>query len=157
MGLKPHVRTNFIGTTWTTLNEMKSAVIPYDSQHWQINNIQYGTPKASGSSTTDKTKTNTYFVKSEIAKNGAKDPSTWHLPQEDFEKCQKNWWCFKCYKEGNEVIGSGKFHPNHNKPQQTTYKKQNTKIAMTSASQQDSRKDTDSDSDTETVVTQPKN
>jgi len=158
MGLKPHVRTNFIGTNWTTLNEMKSAVIPYDSQHWQINNIQYGTPRASGSSNTDKTKTNTYFVKSEIAKNGATDPSTWRLPQEDFEKCQKNRWCFKCYKEGKEVIGSGKFHPNHSKPQQTTYKpKQNTKIATTSASQQDSRKDTDSDSDSETVVTQSKN
>ena len=157
MGLKPHVRTNFIGTTWSTLNEMKSAVVPYDSQHWQINNVQYGTPKPSGNYSNEKPRGNTYFVKSEIAKNGAKDPSTWRLPQEDFEKCQKNRWCFKCYKEGKEVIGSGKYHPNHDKTQQTTYKPKNTKIATTSATTQDLQKDTDSDSDSETVVTRSKN
>ena len=36
-GLKPHIQTHFIGEEWTSLNQMKSTIVPYDSAYWEIN------------------------------------------------------------------------------------------------------------------------
>jgi len=152
IGLKSHIRTHFIGTDWKTLNDMKADVIQYDSQYWQINHTQYGSYKKEGTNSNDK-KSTPFQFKTEIAKNGTTDNSSWRLPQEDFEKCRQNRWCFKCYKEGKEIVGSGRFHPNHNKTQNSKTTDKNsktTKIATTSTQTQDSKiqdVDTDSDSD----------
>ncbi len=37
VGLKPHIRTHFIGKEWKSLNDMKKEVVPYDAAFWEIN------------------------------------------------------------------------------------------------------------------------
>ena len=75
-GLKPHIRTHFIGSSWDTLNEMKSQIIPYDSAYWEINKAtgaKTGSNKDSKatSSTQERGKSTTPQVKTEVAKAGA--------------------------------------------------------------------------------------
>lgn len=110
LGLKPHIKTHFIGHQWATLNDMKAVVIPYDSMYWEINNSTWATgektwtQQASGSkaptNNQEHGKSQTPNIKLENAKT-----SVHFLPQEEFEECKKNQWCFICKKEGKKVVG----------------------------------------------------
>ena len=160
-GLKPHIRTHFIRSSWDTLNEMKSQVIPYDSAYWEINKAtgaKTGGSKDSKatSSTQERGKSTTPQVKTEVAKAGATQRR--FLPQDEFELCKANRWCFKCKADGKEIVGSVRFHPNH-LPQtntKTTEKKdKNTKIAATKG--KETSQDSDENSDSEPDCDQSKN
>jgi hypothetical protein len=115
MGLKSHIRTQFIRRDWNSLNEMKAEIIPYDSAYWEINVQASGekTRTSSGSKaapSTEKTKSPTPAIKTETAKTGTK----MYLPQEEFDECKREGLCFICKKEGKRVKGSARFHPNCN-------------------------------------------
>ena len=153
-GLKPHIRTHFIGEEWTSLNQMKATIVPYDSAYWEIN-------KASGVKTKtqyeskatpinqERGKSTTPQVKTEVAKTGGTQRR--FLPQEEFDLCRKNKWCFKCKSDGLEIVGSARYHPNH-LPQDTTKKsekKEKTKIATTSGKEKATEQDKESDSDSD--------
>jgi hypothetical protein len=60
MGLKSHIRTQFIGRDWNSLNEMKAEIIPYDSAYWEINMRASGekTKTSSGSKAAPSTEKN---------------------------------------------------------------------------------------------------
>jgi len=138
-GLKSHIRTQFIGTDWQTLNEMKEEVIPFDSAYWEINLSRASgekTKTSSGSKAApqDRGKSQTPHIKTETAKTG-----TQLLPQEDFEYCKKNGLCFKCKKEGKDVKGSARYHPNHSQ----TNKNISGNVATTSVVDSDSDSDSD--------------
>jgi hypothetical protein len=142
MGLKSHIRTQFIGRDWNSLNEMKAEIIPYDSAYWEINVRASGekTRTSSGSKaapSTEKTKSPTPAIKTENAKTGTKG----YLPQEEFDECKRDGLCFVCKKEGKRVKGSARFHPNH-LPQNT--KNSSGKVAATEVT---CETDSDSDSD----------
>jgi hypothetical protein len=142
MGLKSHIRTQFIGRDWNSLNEMKAEIIPYDSAYWEINVRASGekTRTSSGSKaapSTEKTKSPTPAIKTENAKTGTKT----FLPQEEFDECKREGLCFVCKKEGKRVKGSARFHPNH-LPQNT--KNNSGKVAATEV-----LCETDSDSDSD--------
>jgi hypothetical protein len=129
MGLKSHIRTQFIGRDWNSLNEMKVEIIPYNSAYWEINMWASGerTKTSSGSKaapSTEKTKSPTPAIKTENAKTGTKT----FLPQEEFDECKREGLCFICKKEGKRVKGSARFHPNH-LPQNT--KNSSGKVAAT--------------------------
>jgi hypothetical protein len=114
MGLKSHIRTQFIGRDWSSLNEMKAEIIPYDSAYWEINVRASGekTKTSSGSKaapSTEKTKSPTPAIKTENARTGTKT----FLPQDEFDECKREGLCFICKKEGKRVKGSARFHPNH--------------------------------------------
>ena len=120
MGLKTHIRTHFIGRNWQSLNGMKVEIIPFNSAHWEINHVPKATGEktktyASGSKATttqpERSKSQTPNVKTETAKTGTNNQR--YLPQEEFELCKKNRWCFMCKREGKEVVRSARFHPNH--------------------------------------------
>jgi len=140
-GLKSHIRTQFMRKEWLTLNEMKEEVIPYDSAYWEINLSRASSEKTKTSSGSkaapqEQSKSQTPNIKTETAKTGIK-----LLPQEDFEYCKKNGLCFKCKKEGLDVKGSARYHPNHSQKDKNI----SGKVATTSAV--DSDTDVDSDSD----------
>jgi hypothetical protein len=142
MGLKSHIRTQFIGRDWNSLNKMKAEIIPYDSAYWEINVRASGEKtRTSGGSkaapSTEKTKSPTPAIKTETAKTGTKG----YLPQEEFDECKREGLCFVCKKEGKRVKGSARFHPNH-LPQNT--KNSSGKVAATEVMYE-----TDSDSDSE--------
>jgi hypothetical protein len=142
MGLKSHIRTQFIGRDWSSLNEMKAEIIPYDSAYWEINVRASGerTKTSSGSKaapSAEKTRSPTPAIKTENAKTGTKG----YLPQEEFDECKREGLCFVCKKEGKRVKGSARFHPNH-LPQNT--KNSSGKVAATEVT---CETDSDSDSD----------
>ena len=157
-GLKPHICTHFIGKEWPSLNEMKSEIVPYDLAFWEINknktaadrakaatnpNRSSSQPKERGQSQTP--------IKAEVSKAGGTNRR--FLPQEEFEECKKNRWCFMCKADGLKIVGSAKFHPNH-LPQTTKNKDKDTKstkIAAMDGKEQEtvSCADVDSDDDYE--------
>ena len=88
-------------------------------------------------------------VKTEVAKTGGTQRR--FLPQEEFNLCRKNKWCFKCKSDGLEIVGLARYHPNH-LPQDTTKKsekKEKTKIATTSGKEKAMEQDKESDSDSD--------
>jgi hypothetical protein len=142
MGLKSHIRTQFIGRDWNSLNEMKAEIIPYDSAYWEIN------VRASGEKT--KTSSGSKAAPSQKKQNHQRRLSRLRmrrleqkdiLPQEEFDECKREGLCFVCKKEGKRVKGSARFHPNH-LPQNT--KNSSGKVAATEV-----LCETDSDSDSE--------
>ena len=154
-GLKPHIRTHFIGKTWTSLNDMKAEVVPYDSAFWEINKNRTTANKTQASTsratTTQQGKERTPTpIKVETSKVGGTNRR--FLPQDEFEQCKKNQWCFMCKANGMEIVGSAKFHPNH-LPQNTTKNKdkdtKTTKIAATDGTEQVSCADVTSEDDYE--------
>ena len=150
MGLKTHIRTHFIGRSWNTLNDMKAEIVPFDSAHWEINNAKPSGEKsktqASGSKATttqpERSKSQTPYVKTETAKTGT--TSQRYLPQEEFEECKKNRWCFLCKKEGKEIVGSARFHPNHRQDEQ----KRKTGGVAGVQTGKNGKEDSDSDNET---------
>ena len=153
-GLKTHIRTHFIRETWTSLNQMKSTIVPYDSAYWEINKAngvktktQYKSKATSNNQ--ERGKSSTPQVKTEVAKTGGTQRR--FLPQEEFDLCRKNKWCFKCKSDGLEIVGSACYHPNH-LPQDTTKKsekKEKTKIATMSEKEKVMEQDKESDSDSD--------
>ena len=75
-GSKPHIRTQFIGQEWISLNAMKSEVIPYDAAHWEINHRATGEKSQMSTSTSkapytqERVKSSTPQVKAETSKVG---------------------------------------------------------------------------------------
>ncbi len=139
-GLKPHIRTHFIGKEWKSLNSMKKEVVPYDAAFWEINTRATGektwtftSSSKATSSTQERGKSQTPQIKAEVSKTGRTQRQ--FLPEDKFEYCKKNWLCFMCKADGLEIVGSAKFHPNH-LPQNMTKNKdkteKRTKIAATS-------------------------
>ena len=153
-GLKSHIQTHFIGEEWTSLNQMKATIVPYDSAYWEINKASGVKTKAQYKSKATPTnqergKSSTLQVKMEVAKTGGMQRC--FLPQEEFDLCRKNKWCFKCKSDGLEIVGSAHYHPNH-LPQDTTKKsekKEKTKIATTSGKEKATEQDKESDSDSD--------
>jgi hypothetical protein len=139
MGLKSHIRTQFIGRDWTSLNAMKAEIIPYDSAYWEINIRASGekTKISKAAPPTEKTKSPTPAVKTETAKTGTRT----YLPQEEFDECKKEGLCFVCKKEGKKVKGSARFHPNH--------LPQNTKNSSGKVAAMEVTCETDSESDSD--------
>ncbi len=162
-GLKPHIRTHFIGKEWKSLNTMKKEVVPYDAAFWEINTRATGEKtqtfaslsKATSSTTHEQGKSQTPQIKAEVSKMGGTQRR--FLPEDEFEYCKKNRLCFMCKADGLEIVGSAKFHPNH-LPQNTTKNKdkeiKKTKIAATQGQE---RKDTGHESGSDTDCEQSKN
>ena len=156
-GLKTHIRTQFIGKEWKTLNAMKAEIIPYDSAYWEINHERatgaktWTSDKSKATSTQpERGKSTTPQIKTEVAKAGGMEQRR-YLKPEEFQKCKENHWCFRCKADGLEIVGSARYHPNH-LPQdttKTTEKKKNTKIAATKGKEKEQNKDSDSDSDSD--------
>ena len=154
-GLKPHICTQFIGVKWTSLNQMKSTIIPYDSAHWEINKAsggKTGTCQKSEATNTqsDRGKSKTPQVKTEVAKAGGSEQRR-YLKPEEFQKCKDNHWCFKCKADGLEIVGSARYHPNHlpQNIQKNQEKKEKTKIAATKGKEKESDSGSESDTDCE--------
>ena len=153
-GLKSHIQTHFIGEEWTSLNQMKAMIVPYNSAYWEINKAngvktktQYESKATSNNQ--ERGKSSTPQVKMEVAKTGGMQRC--FLPQEEFDLCRKNKWCFKCKSDGLEIVGSAHYHPNH-LPQDMTKKlekKEKTKIVTTSGKEKAMEQDKESDSDSD--------
>ena len=153
-GLKSHIQTHFIGEEWTSLNQMKATIVPYDSAYWEINKangVKTKTPYESKATPNnqERGKSSTPQVKTEVAKTGGMQRR--FLPQEEFDLCRKNKWCFKCKSDGLEIVGSARYHPNHS-PQDMTKKsekKEKTKIVTMSGKEKVMEQDKESDSDSD--------
>ena len=119
-----YIQTHYIGEDWTSLNQMKSTIVPYNSAYWEINKANGVKTKTqykskATSSNQERGKSSTPQVKTEVAKMGG--TQRFFLPQDEFDLCKKNQWCFKCKSDGLEIIGLAHYHPNH-LPQDTTKK-----------------------------------
>ena len=137
-GLKPHIHTHFIGKEWPSLNEMKSEIVPYNSAFWEINKNKTmadrakaaTNPSRSSQQPKERSQSQTPQIKVEVSKAGGTNRR--FLPQDEFEECKKNRWCFMCKADGLKIIGSAKFHPNH-LPQTTKNKDKDTKSTKIAA------------------------
>ena len=133
---------------------MKATIVPYDSAYWEINKAngvksktQYKSKATSNNQ--ERGKSLTPQVKTEVAKTGG---TQWcFLPQDKFNLCRKNKWCFKCKSDRLEIVGLACYHPNH-LPQDMTKKsekKEKTKIATMSGKEKVTEQDKELDSDSD--------
>ena len=153
-GLKMHIRTHFIGEEWTSLNQMKSTIVPYNSAYLEINKANAVKTKTqceskATSNNQERGKSSTPQVKTKVAKTGGMQRR--FLPQDEFDLCRKNKWCFKCKSDGLEIVGSACYHPNHLLQDMTkkSEKKEKTKIVTTSGKVKVMEQDKESDSDSD--------
>ncbi len=134
-GLKPHIRTHFIGKEWKSLNDMKKEVVPYDAAFWEINTRATGEKtwtfaslsKATSSTTHERGKSQTPQIKAEVSKMGGTQRQ--FLPEDEFEYCKKNWLCLCAKQTDSRLLDQQSFT-------QTIYHKTQQKIKIRKSKRQ---------------------
>jgi hypothetical protein len=146
LGLKAHIRGHFATMVWSSFQEMKESVVAYDEATFNLGPRREGKKDFKGK--VKKT------PRAEASAVGTK-----RLTDQEWEMCKVKGYCFICKKNGKEILGLAREHPNHparDKKEETTKttqkydKKKSTK--RTAGVRATESKDMDSDVDNKTAV-----
>ena len=100
LGPKPHIQGHFATIIWTSFQEMKDSVVAYDEATFAQGPRKEGKRDFKGKGKRAPI--------AEASTVGAK-----RLSDQEWEMCKVKGYCFICKKNGKEIYGLTKEHPNH--------------------------------------------